>query len=148
MSKFVRLRVAFGGHKSSFAFCMMSFLPLDLLDGRRDGEGRHRRCIALEAGRRPPGLSSGLTRSLLVRARGGPRLFLAHGGEMVRTPEPRGRAGYLERARVPLLLPLLAGGGAEVPVVPPPSAARSPPSPQSRSGRRGKRYFALLSEDC
>ena len=65
---------------------------------------------------------------------------------MVRTPESRGRAGYLERARVPLL-PLLAGG-AEVPVVPPPSAARSPPSPQSRSGRRGKRYFALLSEDC
>ena len=145
--KFSRLRVAFGGHKSSFAFCMMSFLPLDLLDGRterrRDGEGRHRRCIALEAGRRPPGLSSGLSRSLLVRARGGPRLFLAHGGEMVRTPESRGRAGYLERARVPLL-----AGGTEVPVVPPPSAARSPPSPQSRSGRRGKRYFALLSEDC
>ena len=44
---------------------------------------------------------------------------------MVRTPESRGRAGYLERARVPLL----AGGGAEVPVVPPlPLARRRHPS--------------------
>ena len=48
---------------------------------------------------------------------------------MVRTPEPRGRAGYLERARVPLLLPLLLAGGAEVPVVPPlPLARRRHPS--------------------
>ena len=43
---------------------------------------------------------------------------------MVRTPEPRGRAGYLERARVPLL-----AGAVEVPVVPPlPLARRRHPS--------------------
>ena len=114
--KFVRLRVAFGGRKSSFAFCMMSFLPLDLLDRRRDG-GRHRRCIALEAGDRrdSPAASA---HSLLVRgaARGYFWLTEERDGSHARPS--------LERARVRLLL-LLAGGGAEVPVVPPPSAARS-----------------------
>ena len=141
--KFVRLRVAFGGRKSSFAFCMMSFLPLDLLDGRRDGaEG-----VIVAASLSRPETAGTLQRPQLARSSFAGRPAVIFGSR--RRRDGSHARPNLERARAFASSSSLPAGARRcllclLPLPPAPS----PPSPQSRSGRRGKRYFALLSEDC
>ena len=140
-SKFVRLRVAFGGRKSSFAFCMMSFLPLDLLDRRRDGaEG-----VIVAASLSRPETAGTLQRPQLPRSSFAGRpavIFGSRRREMVR------KHARILSARAFASSSSPAGARRCLLCLLPLPPAPSPPSPQSRSGRRGKRYFALLSEDC
>ena len=141
----------------------MSFLPLELLDGRR---GRHRRCIApsippAAAAARPllsTAAASEAVRSEQCKPPHGYFWLTRTGGERERGrwfARPRSYGASARALKTTKSARALLGRTHVRPAPPPPSrrggaccaAARSPPSLQSRSGRRGKRYFTLLLVD-